>query len=145
MKKQILSVAAVLAFGLLATNQCSAQQRVLAVDVPFSFDAGGKVLPAGEYRVYRISTGTDAAQMIREADAKLSTIVLTDTVERTGNAPSPRLVFHVYGNEYFLAEIWNGESEGRELPKTAREKELATASTKMVEFAVLADVPSVRP
>jgi hypothetical protein len=35
----------------------------------------------------------------------------------------PRLVFHRYGNEYFLAEIWNGEGTGTRLVPTKAERD----------------------
>ena len=37
------------------------------------------------------------------------------------------LVFHRYGNRYFLYQIWvEGNNRGRELPRTPSEKELAS-------------------
>ena len=37
-----------------------------------------------------------------------------------------RLVFHRYGEEYFLAEIWTGDGpNGRAVTRSPREKELA--------------------
>jgi len=43
---------------------------------------------------------------------------------------STKLIFHQYGGSYFLYQIWvEGESSGRELPKTKLEKELASNAT----------------
>ena len=47
------------------------------------------------------------------------------------NAPQAKskLVFHRYGNRYFLTQVWSaGSSLGRELPKSAKEKEQALAA-----------------
>jgi hypothetical protein len=38
---------------------------------------------------------------------------------------SPKLVFHRYGDEYILREVWMGSS-GYQLPQTSRERELAS-------------------
>jgi hypothetical protein len=39
------------------------------------------------------------------------------------------LVFHRYGNQYFLSQIWDGRSNaGIELPESKREKELNLAA-----------------
>jgi hypothetical protein len=35
-----------------------------------------------------------------------------------------KLVFHRYGDTYFLAEVWNGNDIGKELPKSKAEKEI---------------------
>ena len=37
-----------------------------------------------------------------------------------------KLVFHRYGSQYFLAQIWTaGNDRGQELPKSGREREVA--------------------
>jgi hypothetical protein len=41
-------------------------------------------------------------------------------------ANKTKLVFNLYGKQYFLSQIWvAGEHLGHQLPKTSREKELA--------------------
>ena len=43
--------------------------------------------------------------------------------------PHAKLVFHKYGDQYFLAEIWDGQSRiGIAFPESKREKELQIAS-----------------
>ena len=39
----------------------------------------------------------------------------------------PRLIFHRYGNQYFLAKVIS-DTGGRELPKTKAEREAAKAT-----------------
>jgi hypothetical protein len=141
MKKQILSIAAALALSLIAAGQCSAQQDAMSVNVPFAFQAGDKVMPAGEYRVGRVSLVLQAVQRIAQSDGDASIMVMTTPVVRTGKAVSPRLVFHRYGSSYFLTEIWTGETQGRQLSKSHGEKELA-ATIGTEEVAVLAHASS---
>src|SRR5207244_6047829 len=51
---------------------------------------------------------------------------------------STQLVFHRYGNRYFLYQIWvRGENRGRELPQTRLERELAS-NRQPAPVAVLA-------
>ena len=44
------------------------------------------------------------------------------------------MVFHRYGHNYFLAEVWNGDTAGRQLTKSrqerAIERELASIPSK---------------
>ena len=39
-----------------------------------------------------------------------------------------KLVFHRYGDEYVLREVWTATGIGRELPEPRREKDLAAAA-----------------
>ena len=125
MKRQILSVAAALGLSIIAAGQCRAQDAVV-VKVPFAFQAGDKLMPAGEYRIQPASFSSEAVQVVGKSDGKSTSVVITMPVERNGKAVSPRLVFHRYGNEYFLTEIWKGDAQGRHLYQTSREREFAS-------------------
>ena len=140
MKKQMLSVAAALALTLIVAGHCGAQQNNMKVKVPFAFTVGDKAMPAGEYRIAELSQAR-AVQTIALSDGHASIMVMTNEVEREGDAPSPRLTFHRYGNRYFLVQIWTGDAEGRELIKSHVEKELA-ATLSMHEVAILASPSS---
>src|SRR5438105_14096363 len=62
----------------------------------------------------------------------------SQAVEKIAAATSTRLVFHRYGNRYFLYQIWvEGENRGRELPRTRLEKEVAS-NARPSSVAVLA-------
>ena len=53
-------------------------------------------------------------------------------------APHAKLVFEKYGNEYFLAQIWDGQSHtGIAFPESKREKELQIASNASQPEAVV--------
>ncbi|HXN72177.1 MAG TPA: hypothetical protein VN861_06450 [Candidatus Acidoferrales bacterium] len=140
MKKQMLSVAAALALTLIVAGHCGAQQDPMRVKVPFAFTVGDKGMPAGEYRVAELAEAK-SVQTIRQSDGHESIMVMTHPVERKGDASSPRLTFHRYGNRYFLVQIWSGDARGRELVKSHVEKELA-ATLSMHEVAILASLSS---
>jgi hypothetical protein len=140
MKKQMLTIAATLALTLIAAGQCGAQQSALKVNVPFAFTVGDKAMPAGEYRVADLSRA-QSVQTIQQSDGRASIMVMTNAVVREGDAPSPRLTFHRYGNRYFLVQIWTGGTQGRQLVKSHGERELAT-TLSMHEVAVLASPSS---
>ena len=139
MRKQIISVAAALLLSVVAAAQCGAQQGVGAVEVnvPFAFQAGNQMLPAGEYRIQRLSAEMEGIQLIRSYDGKASTTVTSLPAESKDSSAPARLVFNRYGNEYFLAEIWTDGTHGRRLHKSVREKEWASTFGG-TEVAVLA-------
>jgi hypothetical protein len=135
MKKQHLFP--LLAIVLLASGLASAQlnQSAIKANVPFNFMAGKRALPAGEYRVSSVS---DLGVLsLLGAD---SGPVMTQSFPAQAKAPSPvtKLIFHRYGDQYFLSQIWiEGESSGRELPRTNLEKELL-AKARFNSVAIMA-------
>jgi hypothetical protein len=122
MRTQILKGAALaVALGVLTL---SAPAPVAAADiranVPFSFTVKGKVLPAGTYNV----SNNNSALVIRGFNGGAVTL----GQHKESSTSSPKLVFHRYGDEYILREVWMGMS-GYELPQTSRERELASGRT----------------
>jgi hypothetical protein len=104
-----------------ASAKAQSSGRVIA-DIPFEFSVGYKIMPAGEYSAQTV-TESGSALMIRSADGKLNAVRLSNPTERTKNNTHARLVFHRYGERYFLAEVWNGsDSTGRELLMSQEEK-----------------------
>jgi hypothetical protein len=113
MKKHLLQISMIAALAVSAGNaQVTPQARA---NVPFGFIVDNKTLTAGEYVV---GPSHDVI-VIRSADNKKSILVMgKDTrskqVQKTG-----KLVFHRYGNEYFLSEVWTpGDEWGHRLSKT---------------------------
>ena len=144
MRKQMISVAAAFFLSIVAAAQCGAQSAgVMEVNIPFAFQAGNRMLPAGEYRIERFSAELEGIQLIRQSHGKNSILINTVPVESSDKALPPRLVFYRYGNDYFLTEIWTNNTRGRQLYKSAREKELASTMGR-TEVAVLAHAPSVQ-
>jgi hypothetical protein len=127
MKKQIAITVALLA-AAIAAGQCYAQQTSLKGDIPFAFQVGNTTMPAGEYVIQRGLVDDGSLQLIRRTDSSASAIAPTIPVDAKGGESEPVLVFHKYGNSYFLSEIWTGEAQGRQLFKSEREKELARES-----------------
>ena len=121
MRTQILKGASLaLVLGVLAL---SAPAPVAAADiranVPFSFTVNKKVLPPGKYDV---SNSAAHSLLIRGFGA--GALILSQRTE-SATSTSPKLVFHRYGDEYILREVWMGGGSGHKLPETRRERELA--------------------
>jgi len=110
------SARTLIAICLLLTTTLFAQttpsQRLMKVNVPFSFGVEGHSLPAGEYLVFTVTP--ERSIRIISSDGKHSAIV--NTLPNYASSPSTnsRLVFHKYGNEYFLAQVWtDGQNVAR--------------------------------
>ncbi len=123
MKRNYLLLAAALA--LLVATGVSAQTVRLKADVPFSFVINHATLPAGEYWVESIGIG-ESALVIRGVDTKSASLIMSHACESLKAASHTELVFHRYGGQYFLSQVWvGGNNRGHELPPSAREKEVA--------------------
>jgi hypothetical protein len=144
MKKQAFAVAVALLVSIIATGRCYAQRRVLVVNIPFAFQAGDTTMPAGEYRIEPVPTGTGYLHKVQQISGDALTMVSTIIVDAKDRKSEPQLIFNQYGKSYVLFQIWDGEGRGRQLFKSEREKELTRTETK-VEVAVLVNSPSTKP
>jgi hypothetical protein len=106
MKKQYLTVLlaliCVLGFGVSARAQ---EEDTVVTKVPFDFVAGGKVLPAGTYRVSRVDPGSGSRELeMRSYDTLASVFVAPMAFDdvRSGKA---QLNFEHLGDAYFLSAI----------------------------------------
>jgi len=125
MRNTLCRITGILALAFLATTQVARAQEPLLASIPFQFTAGRMTLPAGEYRVQKVRDGSSAL-LIRSTDGTGATMVITSAASVNAPPAKSKLIFHRYGNRYFLTQVWSaGSSQGRELPKSAKEKEQA--------------------
>lgn len=104
--------------------------------VPFDFVAGNIHLPAGEYRIGAISNLGNLS--IVGKGSAMGMVSSRRAVAKSQSATS-KLVFHRYGDRYFLSQIWvQGEDYGRELPMTKLEQELRASNARPSSIAILA-------
>jgi len=126
---RIAFCAAVLAAIGLATGQTSPGDVV--VDVPFAFNVAGQQLPAGHY----IVTSKDGFIRIFTTN-KPGVFVPTHAAIR-GASEQSKLVFHRYGDTYFLSCVWvKGNTTGKQLYPSRAEREVAARRAEM-ELAVV--------
>lgn len=110
----------------VTTAHGQSQHRVNA-SIPFEFIVGDKTLAAADYRIDTVGE----ALAIRSAGAK-------NNVVRLANAMTPKerksacLVFHRYGNTYFLSEVWEGGDRiGRRLVESRQERAMRLEPSRM--------------
>ena len=120
----VLVVMLALSLAVVSANGQSTGNRIVA-NVPFEFSVGYKALPAGAYSVQSIISAGNGL-LIQSTDGKISALRLSDETRRIKEKPQARLVFHRYGERYFLAEVWNGvDNTGRQLTKSQEERAIA--------------------
>lgn len=120
MKKHLLRISMLAA---LAAGVSHAQNAKLTADVPFPFVLGNQTLPAGTYHVDE-SAGSPV--MIIHAAGGQRAVAMTNNTTAAREQEFSKLVFHRYGDRYFLAQIWTrGINSGREIPRTRLERELS--------------------
>lgn len=122
MKRNLLIAAALALFG---TTAVIAQTVDVKANVPFSFTVNRATLPAGEYSLKSMDE-QGAAIAIRDLNSKTTNLVISSSCRSSKSASQTKLVFHRYGDRYFLSQIWTaGDDAGRALPPSAGEKEVA--------------------
>ena len=105
----------------VASVNAQSTQRVSA-HIPFDFIAGDKTLPAGEY-IANSTDGSGSALRIQNATTGEGAFRLSNSIEPRRNKTEARMVFHKYGQTYFLAEVWSGGTgAGRQLIQSKRER-----------------------
>lgn len=96
------------------------QEGSVVAKVPFAFSVQGKTLPAGTYTVRRLNDQNADFLVLRNAEGGEALPILTGL---NGHAAGAGLVFHRYGDEYFLSAIRTSSGE-HNLPQSKAEKKL---------------------
>jgi hypothetical protein len=127
--KNLLSLA--MSLALLMSAAAQAQTTRLKITVPFEFTAGNVQLPAGEYEVTAIGPWGGPALSVHNVNSNAGTLVLSASCSSQKPAADAKLVFHRYGQQYFLAEVWNrNSSSGNQIKINSRQTELARKQSK---------------
>ena len=125
MNKQTYTVMAAILIASCMAVSAKAQCGSIAstANIPFQFNAGQTTLPAGQYRITCDGAGYGPG-VVRLSNGNASVKLVAVTV--IGKARDHgTLVFHRYGDRYFLAQFWlAGEEMGESLPKSPAEREL---------------------
>ena len=130
--------------GLLVLLTFSAalgqSDRQTIIHIPFNFSVGEKSFPAGKYVIERVWKTSDAVWVIKRKDNVGKAMLLTRPVRANETQQETRLVFHQYGDLYFLSEIWTvGDATGREVQISNREKSLDKAVAEKRQDHILID------
>lgn len=149
---KIITRVSLLAAMLLVTTVTSTQGQSLAnrirVNIPFDFSVGEKKLPAGTYSISRVSQNSgDIVIAITGDDGRSKAIRLSNSTQRLHARNRATLVFHHYGDQYFLFQVWPaGATTGRQFPRSRSELEIRrtlagnSPNVKMVESVMIVGI-----
>jgi hypothetical protein len=129
MKLKIFTTATLFGLLLLPSLAHAQVSASLQGNIPFQFQVGETVLPAGEYVVSQIAN-SQAGLILRGSDRKTGAILFNApaTLGNSVNKPAQnaKMVFHRYGDSYFLRQVWQGGGQnGNELSLSKAERVIA--------------------
>ena len=114
--------------------------RQTIIHIPFNFSVGEKTFPAGKYVIERTWKTSDSVWVIKRKDNVGKAMLLTRPVRANETQQETRLVFHQYGDLYFLTAFWTaGDATGRELQMSDREKSLDKTLAEKRQDHILID------
>lgn len=100
---RISAIALFVAASFVTAGSAMAQDHRVQATVPFNFTVNGETLPAGTYIIGSdVSTPRIVTITERAKNVHLMAVTLPD---QNASRPTNKLVFHKYGNQYFLSEI----------------------------------------
>ena len=106
--KQTIAIAFCAAAMILASSSVTAQSYAKAT-IPFDFRVGSALMPSG---TYVIDSSQPRTLWVHSEDRRANAVILASSASGSTRA-AHKLVFHRYGNQYFLTETRraDGESE----------------------------------
>jgi hypothetical protein len=133
----ILALAVIVGAAPIAQAQSQARARAT---VPFEFSLDQKSMPAGTYEVSQLNDKVLVVRNLETKDARLLIASMNVQADEGAGIPHAKLVFDKYGDQYFLRQIWYGDSQrGIAFPESKREKEMQWArDNHQPELVVLA-------
>jgi hypothetical protein len=134
MKKHAITL---LILTMALSGMLFAQSRtLLKADVPFDFVVNGTTMPAGSCTV---SGPGDALTILWINSGSERTHIAPNSSESVRPYETTSLLFHKYGDRYFLSGITReGERRGYELPMGRLEKELRAQNVVETDVTLLA-------
>ena len=135
----VTAFAAVAALATAAPVQ--AQEVYLVARVPFDFAVGAANLPHDTYRLSRLN---GKPEMLFLRGERTGSFVRTSEERLPRDGGTPMLVFHRYGDQYFLRQVrWDGAAR-LDLPETKMERAAAEsrgdrAASVMETVTILAE------
>jgi hypothetical protein len=135
----MLTIVTMALMPLLATAQMGSAQKLTA-KVPFEFTAGNQRIPAGEC-VVQAANPYGTAVSIRSSNPKISLYAMLLNGDTQKGEPVNALLFHKYGDTYFLSGIKLAGSQATyDLPQGKAEAELRAQNVRATDEVVLAAV-----
>lgn len=109
--------------------------NAVKAQIPFAFVANGRTMPAGECTIAPVENGPKVLMISCEGQRNYAAAV----ADESPNAHrKTALVFHQYGDRYFLASIQRENGSAYQLSLGEAERELQARSISWQELTLLA-------
>jgi hypothetical protein len=110
------------------------------VEIPFSFSVRDKTFPAGTYTISRVNQDKTLI-LIRSEDGREAVNISTFPVRANEVQKTGKLIFHRYGEVYFLSQIWESDGiQGRQLSKSRTERSIEREMEKGADRLSIVDI-----
>jgi hypothetical protein len=136
--KHLTAIALFIAATFITAGKAIAQDYAVQATIPFNFTVNGSQLPAGNYtlgsditnpRILKISDRTQHVHVM---------VLAMPSADEKRKAN--QLVFHKYGDQYFLSEIRSQESAINVQLATSKQEKRARTETQVAGLLVNNDV-----
>ena len=133
MNKQIMKVltktsllGVMLLVSVVTSTKAQSLEYRIRANIPFDFSIADTKLPAGEYSLTRaMPSSGDSILSVSDSTGRSRSISTALPVESWHTSGKARLVFHRYGDQYFLFQVWPGSATtGRQFIKSRAERQL---------------------
>jgi hypothetical protein len=132
MRKKIFSAAIICSLFIVvgaATAYAQLPGTAVRATIPFDFSVRGKILPAGDYEIRRITDQPDGLMISNVNDKHEHAMFETEAVEAPRITRNAEITFQRYGDNYFLSEVFAGGAQaGREAIPSRQERMLRRES-----------------
>jgi hypothetical protein len=134
MRKKIFSAAITCSLLIVvgaATAYAQLPGTAVRATIPFDFSVRGKVLPAGDYEIRRITDQPDGLIISNVNDRHEHAMFQTEAIQAPRIANRTEIIFQRYGDSYFLSEVFaGGMQNGREAIPSRQERMLRSESAR---------------
>src|SRR5258708_6967542 len=131
--KHLTAIALLIAATFITAGKAIAQDYAVRATIPFNFTVNGNQLPAGNYTLGHDVT-SPLVLRISDRSQHVHAMVLTMPSDAKRNAN--QLIFHKYGNQYFLSEIRSENSGINVQLATSKEEKRARTQTEVAGLPV---------
>ena len=140
MKKAMRMLAlAMTMLPLLAAAQLERNTKI-ATNVPFDFMVANKAVPAGEW-ILQSASDNGRTLLLNNVDAKTALFSTASADVSKQPAAAYALVFHKYGDRYFLSAVrLAGSTTMYQIPRSKAEGEMLARNLAPTETILLASV-----
>jgi hypothetical protein len=120
MKKAILATFSAIGLTVILVATTQAQTLKLAADIPFNFNVGNVAMDSGKYTVKIVGDGVLVIQS-EDSSRKVAMTFSNAMTPPRNLRNNGRIVFNLYGNQYFLSSVSWPTGQSRSLPPSNTE------------------------